>query len=145
MTWSTVSSCGLGHDPLAELQRWHREVDQLFGSRTLDGAGAMALNVWAGKDHVEVVAAVPDIEATALGITVEGGLLAIEGARKPEAGVDADTARRERAAGAFRREVRLPFEVDADRVTARYERGLVTITLPRSEQSKPRRIAVSAG
>ena len=144
MIWPIVSRYELGSDPFAELHRLHREVNRLFDARLESGTQVPALNVWATEDRAFVVGAIPDIEPKDLSITVEGRVLQVEGERKPEPGVGDGAARQERQAGRFRREVRLPFDVAVDQVAARYDRGLVTIELPRSEQSKPRRIAVSA-
>lgn len=144
MTWPVIQHCEMRLDPFAELHRLHREVDHLFGGATARLPAGPALNVWASETEATVVLAAPDVAAADLAITVEGRVLVVEGERKPEAGLDADSARRERTTGKFRREVRLPFEVAADQVTARYERGWVTITLPRSEQSKPRRISIQS-
>lgn len=144
MTWPITQRYEMGLDPFAELHRLHREVDQLFGTAGEPRVDGPVLNVWASESEATVVLAAPDVAAADLSITVEGRVLAVEGERKPEAGLDANSARQERTTGKFRREVRLPFEVAAEQVTARYERGWVTITLPRSEQSKPRRISIQS-
>lgn len=144
MTWPMIQRCEMGMDPFAELHRLHREVDHLLNGAAARPVAGPALNVWASEKEATVVLAAPDVAAADLNITVEGRVLAVEGERKPEAGLDANSARQERTTGKFRREVRLPFEVAAEQVTARYERGWVTITLPRSEQSKPRRISIQS-
>ena len=144
MIWPIVSALEMVHDPVMELQRMHREMDRLLHGGYRGDAGYPAMNVWAKDDAAQVVAAVPGLKPEDLSLTVEARILAIEGERKAEAAADG-TVRSERPAGRFSRRVRLPFDVDGARVTARYDRGLVTITLPRSEDSKPRKIAVQAG
>lgn len=143
MIWPITSAFDIAADPFLELRRMQEEMNRLFRSGPREVAGYPALNVRTREDGVEVIAAVPGLEPKDLSLTVEGRLLAIEGERKEEEAT-APAIRRERFAGRFSRQVRLPFDVDAGRVTAKYERGLVWITLPRSEQSKPRKIAVQA-
>lgn len=144
MTWPIAQRYEMGVDPFAELHRLHREVDQLLGGVAAAPVAGPALNVWASETEATAILAAPDVAAADLSITVEGRVLVVEGERKPEADMAANSARQERATGKFRREVRLPFEVAADQVKARYERGFLTITLPRSEQSKPRRISIQS-
>lgn len=134
----------LGFDPLGELHRMQREVNRLFNERAHRGAGAAAVNVWTTDDQATVVLAAPDLEAKDLALTVEGRSLLIEGERKAENVPEQTPGRVERETGRFQRQVRLPFDVAIDQVKATCSRGLVTITLPRSEQSKPRRITVES-
>ena len=144
MSWPIAQRYEMGVDPFAELHRLHREVDHLLSGAVARPVAGPALNVWASETEATAILAAPDVAAADLSITVEGRVLAVEGERKPETGLDANSARQERTTGKFRREVRLPFEVAADQVKARYERGFLTITLPRSEQSKPRRINIQS-
>lgn len=142
MIWPIVNSYGVALDPIAELRQLNREMNQLFGRRGGQAVAGTALNVWAQEDKAVAMATIPGLAAKDLSITVEGRLLVIEGERPSEEVGGTASTRRERATGHFQRQVRLPFEIAADQVSATCERGLVTITLPRSEQSKPRKIAV---
>jgi HSP20 family protein len=144
MIWPLVSAFDVTTDPFGELQRLQREVGRIFHEGTRWAAEFPALNVSSSDEEASVTAAVPGLRPEDLSLTVEGRVLSVEGERKPETPNDLP-ARRERFVGKFSRQIRLPFDVAADRVTAKYANGLVHITLPRREESKPRRISVQAG
>ena len=129
------------------------EMNQLFdrwsdgGSRFLGNlVGAFPpVNVWEDPDTVHVEAELPGLDLKDLEIYVTGGnQLTIKGERKsqlPEKGV---RHREERAYGAFSRVLTLPFPVDADKVDARFDNGVLLVNLPKHEAAKPRKINVKA-
>jgi HSP20 family protein len=135
-----------------ELNRFQAEMDRLFESFGLgDGgwprlaAAYPAVNVWEDGEHVYVEAELPGMELNDLEIYVTGGnLLTIKGERKQPQIEKGVWHRQERGFGAFARTLELPVEVDADKVEARLCHGVLTITLPKVEAAKPRRIAVKA-
>ena len=79
-----------------------------------------------------------------LDVTVHQDTVTLRGKREPEA-LDGDAVvhRQERPQGPFTRTVVLPFRVDADRVSARFERGVLTLELPRPESDKPRKVRIA--
>ena len=85
----------------------------------------------------------PGLEADDINISVTGSNLSISGERKiPSEGENVRYHRREREAGTFSRVVALPGEVDADKVEARHEQGILTVVIPKAEASKPKQITV---
>ena len=135
---------------LREMDALRREMNRLFDTwdgwpRVRTPSDYPAMNVWANEDGVIVSAELPGIEPDDLDISVQENVLTVSGHRAPE-DVDEETVyhRRERGTGNFRRAFRLPFEVDADAVEATYEKGVLSITLPRAEEDKPRKITVKA-
>ena len=105
-------------------------------------AGAPALNIWEDDQSLFVETELPGLTMTDVEVTVMGNELTIKGERK-EAPVEGATYhRRERTAGAFARVMKLPMEIDANRVTATLKDGVLTVTLPKAEAAKPRRIEV---
>ncbi len=99
------------------------------------------VNVWEEPEAFHVEAELPGVPQDKIGVTVTGGTdLLLEGER-PAAGA-ATWLRRERGAGCFRRLLRLPLPVEADKVEARLENGVLHLTLPKAESVRPRRIAV---
>jgi HSP20 family protein len=129
-----------------EMDGFRQEVDRLFGRQAAGTAGAVpALNVWEDEGAFYVEADLPDVAADKLDITVkEGNRLAIHGERKPAEPANAVWHRQERFAGAFSRELTLPTPVDPDRVQAKFEHGVLKLTLPKSEAARPRKITVKA-
>lgn len=133
----------------SEMNRLRREMEQVFG-RLGAGNGLAApayppLNVWEDDHSLYLEAELPGMDLSDLEIYINGGdQLSIKGERKaPEVGQGA-WHRRERGYGAFTRLLDLPCPVDADRVHAEFKHGVLTITLPKAEAVKPRRIEVKS-
>jgi HSP20 family protein len=116
-----------------------------FGeSEARTAASFPALNVWSDDRNLHVEAELPGLGLDEIEITVLGEDLTISG---EQADVREDGLRQhrvERSRLSFHRTLRLPHAVDADKVDARLEQGVLTITLPRAEALRPRRIAVQA-
>lgn len=134
-------------DPLGELvaefSRVQDEFNRVFAARA--AGGTLPLNVWADDHAVFVETDLPDTDpATIEGTVTEGNQLTIQADRKQPDAKGAVWVRQERPTGRFARVVTLPVLVDADRVEAKYEHGVLKLTLPKSEAAKPRKIAVKA-
>ncbi len=143
--WPIINQRDRRVDPFHELNRLHQQVNRLFDGAGSSGSSFPAINVRGNAEQVVVSAEVPGIDPDKLDITVSGNTLTFEGDRAAEELTEKDVVyRRERPAGRFVRTVRLPYEVDQDRITARYEQGILRVTLPRSEATKPRKISVEA-
>ncbi len=96
------------------------------------------------KDNMMVVAEIPGMEKNDIKVVVENGILIISGDKKPvmERKEDAGYVRCELCNGVFSRSFTLPEHVDAEKITADYRNGLLTIMLPKSEKSKQKEIKV---
>lgn len=141
MFWPTLSRTGFW-DPLLPMRRMQREVERLFegGLRGLAGEFP-SMNIWTSDDDVTVTAEVPGLKAEDLDISVLGDTLTVRGSRREMELKEGERYhRRERGYGDFVRTIQMPYRVDSDKVEARYERGVLTITLPRSEEDRPRKI-----
>jgi HSP20 family protein len=121
--------------------RWGTDGGRFLGL----GSAYPAVNVWEDADAVHVEAELPGLDLKDLEIYVTGGnQLTVKGDRKrtvPEKGV---WHREERGFGNFTRTLTLPFQVNADKVEARLDNGVLLVTLPKHEASKPRKIPVKA-
>src|SRR5438477_434275 len=102
-----------------------------------------ALDLYQNNDNVVAVIELPGMRKEEIEISLHDGMLTISGERKEEVAKDDNTARTERVLGKFRRSISLPTRVDANKVSATYKDGIVTLTLPKAEQVKPRQITVS--
>ena len=76
-------------------------------------------------------------------ISLHDGTLTIGGERKREGGANGKAERTERYLGTFRRSITLPTRVDASKVNAAYRDGILTVTLPKAEEVRPKQIQVS--
>ena len=103
-----------------------------------------ALDLYESGDHFVAVVELPGMRKEDIDISLHDGTLTISGERKRESNNNGETAQRtERYVGTFRRSVTLPTRVDAGKVGATYEDGILKVTLPKVEEAKPKQIQVS--
>jgi len=100
------------------------------------------VNIFETKDGYVVEAEMPGVNRENLEITVEGNELTIEGHRNAEA-FPGQALFRERRLSDYRRSFELDPAIDTSKISARIEQGIVTVTLPKSEKVKPRKINVA--
>jgi HSP20 family protein len=101
------------------------------------------MNVWAYEDGAVVTAELPGVNTEDIDISVVGDTLTLTGSRQPDELKEDETYhRRERGYGRFTRAFQLPFQVEADKVEAIFEQGVLHISLPRAEADKPKKIAI---
>jgi HSP20 family protein len=138
-------------DPFRELRRMQDMADRLSGdfgrSAALDiGAWAISTDVIEKKDNIVVRAAAPGINPEDIDVSIENNILTISVERRGETelGQEGRYLLRESSEGIFRRSLQLPNIVDADRAESYYENGVITLTFPKLEQAKARRIEVKA-
>lgn len=123
----------------------NRLLDNFLGTqrRTGDSNVFPALNVYQDLDNVYVSAELPGIDVNDIEINVEGNTLHIKGLRKlPETDKKVRYHRQERGSGQFSRKIRLPFPVNTEKVSAEMKLGVLTISLPKADEAKPRKINI---
>ncbi len=104
-----------------------------------------SLDVYETTDTLVVKAAIPGVKPEDVEITVKGNYLAISGETKEETeSQDKNYLRRESRVGTFSRMIELPNELQSDKADAKFENGVLTITFPKAEQLKPKKIQVKA-
>lgn len=147
MFWPRLGRFDWDFDPWQDLRRIRREVnDMLEGFQRRTGVDFPAVNIWRKDDNLVATAEVPGVDPKDLDVTVRGDMLTIRGSRKPFELKEGEAYhRQERGYGDFVRTVQLPHEVEPDKVSAAYRKGVLTLTLPRAEADKPKRIAVKTG
>jgi HSP20 family protein len=136
-------------DMLAEMDRLQREMQQAFDlSPTIRGLGRggfPALNVGGTPQTVEIYAFAPGLDPATLDVQLDRGLLTLSGERKtqlPASDGGTTVHINERFSGAFRRALTLPEDADPEAVDARYNDGVLHITVQRRASAQPRRITV---
>ncbi len=103
------------------------------------------INIWVGPDDAVLTIELPGVNPEKLELSIDGNVMRICGSRSVEEGKDVENYyRRERNSGSFTRVVQLPFAIEAARVEATYEKGILQIVLPRAEAEKPKKIAVKS-
>jgi HSP20 family protein len=133
-----------GYNPLLDMQRAQADLNRMFGTmRFYPPPELPLLNLWTNPDGAIIKAEVPGVSADDLEISIRRDTVTLRGTRKGEPTEDAVVLRQERVTGPFARNIVLPFRVDADKASAKFERGVVTLTLPRPEEDKPHRISIA--
>jgi len=103
----------------------------------------MPVDVIEGKDNVVVKASVPGLKPEDIDVSITGDTLTIKGETKSEEKVEQGSyIRQERRYGKFERSLQLPSLVVADKADAKFEHGVLTLTLPKAEEVKPKTIKV---
>lgn len=138
-------------NPWREFERLQEEINELFDldrgyeSRGLfDRHVSPAMDVIEGGDHFTVMCELPGIEQKDIELSITGNVLTIKGERKrEEEKKEEKTYRQESWAGSFQRTISLPMTVDAEKkVEATLENGILTLSLPKKEEAKPKQISV---
>jgi HSP20 family protein len=144
-------------DPFQDLLAIQDEMNQLFGRAVGQGPGrsqgqsgermwAPALDISERKDAYVVTVEVPGIKAEDLDITLEDGLLTIQGERRfTQETTEQQFHRVERRYGSFRRSITLPTQVQAEQIEASFEDGVLEVIVPKAEEAKPKKISVRSG
>ncbi len=132
-----------------DLARLHHDMDDLFSTFFGDWPTFSDRRVWPAIDiadsenEIVVKAEVPGCKAEDIDISVYGNTLTISGEKKAEEEKkEKGYYHLERSYGSFRRELRLPGDVDPDKVEASYKNGVLTIALPKSEKEKAVKVKV---
>jgi HSP20 family protein len=137
-----------GFDRLSNLRD---ELDTLFempfwsnfgGQSQLFGGWSPALDLYQNNDNVIARVELPGMRKEDIEISLHDGMLTIKGERKSETPEGDKAERTERYVGKFRRSISVPTLVNANKVTANYRDGILTITLPKAEEAKPKQIKV---
>jgi HSP20 family protein len=136
-----------------QLSRLRNQIDRLFefpfgadltGPSSLE-AWSPVVDVFENKDSVTVKAEVPGLRKEDIDVSVEGNTLSICGERheEKEEGKGTNNYRSERYFGRFYRSVPLPSAVDTGKVAAKYQDGVLTVTLPKTEEAKRKKIDIN--
>ena len=126
-------------DTLLELPFWagSGRQSQLFSGWT------PALDLYQNNDNIVAVVELPGMRKEDIEISLQDGTLIISGERKEETTPESVATRTERSTGKFRRSITLPTRVDMNKVSAVYKEGILTVTLPKAEEAKPKHIQIN--
>jgi HSP20 family protein len=141
-------------EPWSDLVSLREVMDRLFEESVVRpragwlaplSAESLAVDMYETDDNVVVKTAVPGIKSEDIDVSITGDVLTVKGETKAEEKVEkANYIRQERRYGAFSRSLTLPSTVMADKAAAEFENGVLTLTLPKAEEVKPKTIKVKA-
>ncbi len=146
-------------NPMREAADLFNEFDRVLESplyrarmgmplRTNDvvGSWSLALDVAEKGDVFTIKASLPGIKPEDLNVTLEDNVLTVQGEVKEDETIEEETYHiRERRFGSFSRSLRFPVPVNANEIVASYDNGVLTLTVPKAEEVKPKRIEIKAG
>lgn len=120
------------------------ELNRFFGDEFFGGDFFPALDVYQDKDNVVAELALPGIDPSKVDITIENDVLTVNGSTEEKQEVKReDYYRKEVRTGSFSRSVVLPMAVKGNDAQAHYDKGVLTITMPKEESVKPKKVTVS--
>lgn len=141
-------------DTAKELEEWHRNIDDLFGrfmshspfaGTAFAGKGNPAIESFRSDGNIIVRADLPGVDPKEVDISIEGDVLTVKGERKSkEEKKEGAFGREEIAYGSFERSLRLPRGVDAEKIQAKYDKGVLEITIPAPKEQASKKITVEA-
>jgi HSP20 family protein len=141
-------------DPVRDMMSLREAMDRLFEESfvrprgvlaPVEGAVTLALDVFESDDDVTVRASIPGVNPDDIDISVTGDVLTIKGETSEEREEKQGNYHlRERRYGAFQRSVNLPAPVNTDKAEAEFKNGVLTLTLPKVEEVKPKSIKIRA-
>jgi HSP20 family protein len=127
-------------DPWRTIEKLNRAASGMLAQSTSEFP---AVNVWADNDRAIITSELPGIDGEKVDISVNGKSITMRGSRKSEEACEGECYhRQERWQGQFTRTIDLPYLIDTEKVEARFNKGVLHLTVPRAEADKPRKIAV---
>jgi HSP20 family protein len=130
-------------DLFRDLRSVEDEFDRIAGRAFSRDTWVPALDVRESQDRFDVTIDLPGLEPDDVNVTFEDGMLSINGKREFSAEDRGETWHRiERSFGTFARSMRLPQTADTERIEATFDKGVLTVSVPKTEQAKPRTIEV---
>lgn len=127
-------------DPFSELDRL---TDRFFG--TAARPVVMPMDAYQEGDHLVIHFDLPGVDPQTVDLTVEKNVLTVVAQRSWQAAEEQQVVASERPQGKFRRQLFLGENLDTARIEARYDQGVLSLTIPVAEQAKARKIEISAG
>ena len=127
-------------DPFRDLDRL---TQQALGTRLRPTA--MPMDAYREGDHFIIHFDVPGVDASSVDLTVEKNVLTVSAERQWQPGENQEVVAAERPQGNFSRQLFLGENLDAEKVEARYENGVLTVTIPVAERAKPRKVEIASG
>lgn len=141
-------------DPFRDMNDLQQGINQIFdtwrrGSQAQEGPAAAnwtpPCDVSENENEIQVIAEIPGIRMEDIDLEVTADAMTIQGERKWEPGADRQWVRVERPFGRFSRSFSISVPIQVQDVKATYRDGVLTVTIPKSESVKPKRISVEAG
>ncbi len=139
------------YNPFRELRSMQEQMNRLLdlawnkeiGEELREGIWQPPVDIFEDEDSVVIKAELPGVDQKDIEVKIEDNTLTLRGERKHDQSIKKENYHRlERYYGAFQRSFSLPLSIAQDRIKASCDRGILTITLPKREEMKPKQISV---
>ena len=139
------------YNPFRELRTMQEQMNRMldmawnneFGDELREGAWQPPVDIYEDEHSVIIKAEIPDVDQKDIDVKIEGNTLTLKGERKHSSEIRQENYYRvERCFGQFQRSFSLPQSIDRDKIQASCDKGVLTITLPKLEEVKPKQITV---
>ena len=134
-------------DPFKEIERMRRQMDELFSRLPFYERTSYQfplVNLYDDKDDLLLTAEIPGLLKEDVNIQYNDGALTISGKRKAGAYGTSELLRQEQPEGNFEKRVRIPVKIRDNEIRAKFEDGILKVTLPKAEEAKPRQITIES-
>jgi HSP20 family protein len=132
-------------DPMREFERMRKLMDKMFSRVPFFGTTEFQfplVNLYDARDVLYVVAEIPGVPKENIEINYQDGALTITGKREFKKYGQSELLRQEQPEGDFEKIIRIPMSIKSNEIKAKFEDGMLTVSLPKTEEAKPRQIAV---
>jgi HSP20 family protein len=126
-------------------REFDRLADEMFGRVGGAATAVMPMDLYRSGDHFVLHCDLAGVDPNSVDVNVDNRVLTIRAERSARTDTDVQWLRRERAIGTFERKLNMGDGLDLDSISATWQEGVLTLTIPVAERAKPRRIQVNAG
>ncbi|MFE0751657.1 Hsp20/alpha crystallin family protein [Gordonia sp. NPDC058843] len=134
----------LRFDPFSDMDAWTRGMMTGSAAGTARTPRFMPLDLYKVEDHYLLVADLPGADPGSIDVSVDNGVLTLSARRSTPSDEGVQWLTSERFSGTYRRQLTLGDAIDSASISARYDNGVLTVTIPVAEKAKPRRIEVES-
>ncbi len=134
-------------DVIGEFERMRRDMDTFFSRVPTYGRGVYQyplVNLYDSKDNLILVAEIPGVDKNGIGIQYNNGVLTLSGKRELKRFGKSEELRLEQPEGSFEKNIRIPVKIKESEIKAKFENGILQMTLPKAEEAKPRQILIES-
>jgi HSP20 family protein len=132
-------------DVMREMDRMRRDMESLFSlspAYTRDNYQYPLVNIYDSKEELTLVAEIPGIDKNSVNIQFNNGNLTLSGKRELKMFGKSEILRQEQPEGSFEKTIRVPAKIKDSEIKAKFENGLLCVTLPKAEEAKPHQITI---
>lgn len=132
-------------DVMREMDRMRRDMESLFSLTPLYTRGTNQyplVNLYDSKEELILVAEIPGTDKNSINIQLNNGNLTLSGKRELKRFGKSEMLRQEQPEGSFEKTISVPVKIKDSEIKAKFENGLLCVTLPKAEEAKPHQITI---